>query len=80
MADEPRRFFVPAGTLKTGDVTLSGDLAHRLARVLRLRRGDKVVLTEGGEREFEVELTDVSANAVVGVVTGDRPSPPEPAI
>jgi len=80
MADGPRRFFVPAGTLRAGKIALSGDLAHRLARVLRLRRGDKVVLTEGGEREFEVELTGVSANAVTGVVTGDRPSPPEPVV
>lgn len=80
MAERPRRFFVPAGTLKARNITLSGDLAHRLARVLRLRRGDRVVLTEGGEREFEVELTDVSANAVTGVVTGDHPSPPEAAI
>jgi len=80
MTDGPRRFFVPDGTLKARKIALSGDLAHRLARVLRLRRGDKVVLTEGGEREFEVELTGVSANAVTGVVTGDRPSPLEPAI
>ena len=60
MADAPRRFFVPPGTLRARNVTLSGDLAHRLARVLRLRRGDRVVLTDGGEREFEVELTDVA--------------------
>ena len=80
MADAPRRFFVPAGSLGARNVTLSGDLAQRLARVLRLRRGDTVVLTEGGEREFEVELTDVSAKSVTGVVTGDRASPPEPAV
>jgi len=80
MADAPRRFFVPPGSLGARNITLSGDLAHRLARVLRLRRGDTVVLTEGGEREFEVELTDVSAKSVTGVVTGDRASPPEPAV
>lgn len=80
MADELRRFFVPAGTLEAHNITLSGSLAHRLGRVLRLRRGEHVVLTEGGEREFEVELTDVSAKAVTGVVKGDRPSPPEPPI
>ncbi len=79
-ADGRRRFFIPPGTLESGEVTLTGDLAHRLARVLRLRRGDVVVLTEGGEREFEVELTDVSANTVTGAVTGDRPSPPEPVV
>ncbi|HEY5641082.1 MAG TPA: RsmE family RNA methyltransferase [Dehalococcoidia bacterium] len=79
-ADGPRRFFVPPGTLEAGEVALSGDLAHRLSRVLRLRRGDVVILTEGGEREFEVELSDVSANTVTGAVTGDRPSPPEPAV
>ena len=43
-----RRFFVPAGTLQGGEVTLSGDLAHRLVRVLRMKRGDSVILSEGG--------------------------------
>ncbi|MEX1195720.1 MAG: RsmE family RNA methyltransferase [Dehalococcoidia bacterium] len=77
MTNERRRFFVPAGTLKPGQITLSGDLAHRLARVLRLRAGDRVVLTEGGPRQFEVELTDVSAKRVTGVVVGDEAAPVE---
>ncbi len=75
-----RRFYVPPGTLRARNVTLGPDLAHRLGRVLRLKRGDRVVLFDGGRREFEVELTAVSGNAVTAVVVGEQPSPPEPAV
>lgn len=80
MAEELRRFFVPEGTLGGDEVRLGGDLARRLARVLRLRRGDRIVLTEGGAREFEVELTEVSARVVAGTVVGERQSPSEPRV
>jgi 16S rRNA (uracil1498-N3)-methyltransferase len=75
-----RRFFVPPDTLGGGDIRLTGDLAHRLSRVLRLRSGDRVVLSEGGEMQYEVELTDVSAKAVVAAVVGELPSPEEPMV
>lgn len=74
-----RRFYVPAGSLRARNVTIGPPLAHRLGRVLRLKRGDRVVLFDGGAREYEVQLTGVSANAVTGVVVGERPAPPEPA-
>jgi len=81
MPNKLRRFFVPPGTIKAGaDVTLSGELAQRLARVLRLRRGDRVVLTEGGPRQFEVELSDVTPKSVAGVVVGDEASPEEASV
>jgi 16S rRNA (uracil1498-N3)-methyltransferase len=54
-------------------------MAHRLGRVLRLRRGDRAVLFDGGPREYEVELTGVSGNAVTALVAAERPAPPEPA-
>ena len=79
-SSEPRRFFVDASVLRARNVTITGDLAHRLARVLRLRRGDEVVLTSGGPREYVVRLDGVSANAITGVVTGERASPAEAAI
>jgi 16S rRNA (uracil1498-N3)-methyltransferase len=77
---DPRRFFVPPGSLRARHITLGPELAHRLGRVLRLRRGDRVILTEGGRREYEVQITAVSANALTGTVVGERAAPEEPAV
>jgi len=73
-----RRFFVPPGSLRARNVTLGPELAHRFGRVLRLRRGDRVLLSEGGAREYEVQLTGVSSYAVTGVVLAEREARPEP--
>ena len=78
MTQPIRRFFVPPGSLRARNVTLGPDLAHRLGRVLRLKRGDRVVLSEGGTREYEVQLTGVSPYAITGVVLTERQAPPEP--
>ena len=75
-----RRFFVPPGSLRARNVTLGPDLAHRLGRVLRLKRGDHVLLSEGGARDYEVQLTGVSPYAVTGIVIAEHPAPPEPAV
>ncbi len=75
-----RRFFVPPGSLRARNVTLGSDLAHRLGRVLRLKRGDHVVLSEGGSREYEVQLTAVSPYAVTAVVIAERDAPAEPEV
>ena len=68
MTQPIRRFFVPRGSLRARNVTLGPELAHRLGRVLRLRRGDHVILSEGGLREYEVQLTAISPHAATGVV------------
>jgi 16S rRNA (uracil1498-N3)-methyltransferase len=78
--DDLRRFFAPPESLRARNVTITGDLAHRLSRVLRYRRGDHLILAGGGRVESEVQLYGVSANAVTGVVVGERPAPPEPAV
>ena len=75
-----RRFFVPPGSLRARNVTLGPDLAHRLGRVLRLKRGDHVLLSEGGARDYEVQLTGVSPYAVTAIVIAEHPAPPEPAV
>jgi 16S rRNA (uracil1498-N3)-methyltransferase len=80
VADEPRRFFVDEKLLRAKNVTLTGDLAHRLAKVLRYKRGDMIVLAGGGAKDFVVQLAAVSSNAVTGVVTGEQAPPREPTI
>lgn len=80
MTDPLRRFFVPAGSVRARHVTLGPELAHRLGRVLRLRVGDHVVLTEGGAHEYEVQITAVSGNALTANVIAERPPPHEPEV
>lgn len=75
-----RRFFVPPGTVAGPEVVLPPELARRLAKVLRLQRGDRVVLADGGGRDYEVELKEVSARAASAFVVGERPSPLEPSV
>jgi 16S rRNA (uracil1498-N3)-methyltransferase len=80
MRDPLRRFFVPRGSLRARHVTLGPELAHRLGRVLRLRAGDHVILTEGGAHEYEVQITAVSGNALTANVIRERNPPQEPGV
>lgn len=75
-----RRFFVPRGSVRARNVTLGPEMAHRLGRVLRLKRGDRVIFTEGGPREFEAQITGISGQALTAVVVGEREPPPEPSV
>ncbi len=80
MSDELRRFFVPRGSVRARNVTLGPEMAHRLGRVLRLKRGDHIVLSEGGRRDFEAQITGVSGQALTAVVVGERDAPHEPVV
>jgi len=71
---------VPRGSVRARNVTLGPEMAHRLGRVLRLKRGDRVIFTEGGPREFEAQITGVSGHALTAVVVGEREAPPEPGV
>jgi 16S rRNA (uracil1498-N3)-methyltransferase len=68
------------GTLQGSDVTLTGDVAHRVARVLRMKRGDNIILSEGGEAEYEIELTGVTSDAIAGTLTQRLDKPAEPRV
>lgn len=75
-----RRFFVPPGVLGGREVILPPELARRLATVLRLKRGDRLVLADGSGRDYEVQLNAVSPRSVAAAVVAQRPSPPEPSL
>ncbi|MCH7577711.1 MAG: 16S rRNA (uracil(1498)-N(3))-methyltransferase [Chloroflexi bacterium] len=75
-----RRFFVPPDVLGSREVDLPPELARRLATVLRLKRGERLVLADGSGRDYEVELTAVSPRSATAAVVAERPSPPEPSL
>jgi 16S rRNA (uracil1498-N3)-methyltransferase len=45
-----------------------------------MKRGDHVILSDGGKREYEVQFTAVSPHAITGVIIGEQDGPPEPAV
>ncbi|MGI8856791.1 MAG: RsmE family RNA methyltransferase [Thermomicrobiales bacterium] len=75
------RFFVTADSRAADDVTLTGGIAHQIARVLRLRSNEEIVLipTNGEDAvEWRVRLGTVETRMVAGTVVAERPGLPEP--
>lgn len=59
--------------LRTGArQTLKGDAANHVLRVLRLRRGDGLVVFDGSGSDFEAEITDLGRNDVTVLVGTGR--------
>lgn len=50
------RFFIPPEALRTQPVILTGDQAHQIRRVLRLRLGDRVTLLDGEGWAYDARL------------------------
>jgi len=62
------------------EVQLDDPLSHRLRSVLRMRKGDIVVLLDGRGYEYEAVLEDVDGPAVRARVRERRPGLPEPPV
>ncbi len=74
------RFFVPPDTIAGEEVRLGGDLARQIVRVLRLRRGTRIVLLNSKREEYDVELLEVGTEGVTGRVVGRREASREPLV
>jgi len=74
------RFFVSPETLQDDTAELDRELSHRLRHVMRLRRGDRVVLVDGRGNEFEAELEDVSSPTIRAAILLRREGLPEPLV
>jgi len=74
------RFFIPPENMTNGQAKLTGEQARQLAQVLRLRPGDMVVVLDDTGWEYEVRLTAVSREKVVGDVLERRTAVGEPTV
>lgn len=70
------RSFLPPGRWGEGKVVLSGEEAHHLARVLRVRPGEAVTLFDGQGREANAKVARVEAGEVLLEVGAPRVVPP----
>jgi 16S rRNA (uracil1498-N3)-methyltransferase len=75
------RFFVAPATLASAPaVALTGEIARQIARVLRLRPGERVVLFDGSGREWLVRLTAVTPDTATGAIERERAGDAEPRL
>ena len=72
------RFFVPPSWVQGNEVTISGPQAHQIARVLRMRPGDDVIVLDNSGWEIEVRLLSVDGTMVKGEVVHRRLADREP--
>ncbi|MEW5762109.1 MAG: 16S rRNA (uracil(1498)-N(3))-methyltransferase [Bacillota bacterium] len=74
------RFFVPPAAWERDRATITGRDYHHIRHVLRLEAGAKLRLLDGDGRVYDAVIEKVDRGALVAVVTGEVPAPPEPPL
>ncbi len=73
-----QRFFIPSDWIAGDTVRLCGVPAHQIRVVLRMHAGARVIVLDGSGWEYEIELNEVGAREVRGVVVEKRSATAEP--
>lgn len=77
------RFFVSPQTLigvtKGSPISIEGEVAQQISRVLRMRPGDEVLLLDGRGYEYRVGLLEVGKEEIRGEALGKKAVKTEPA-
>jgi 16S rRNA (uracil1498-N3)-methyltransferase len=72
------RFFVPSDWIRGNEVRVTGPQAQQIARVLRMRPGDAIVILDNSGWEIETRLIVVDRDLVRGEVLRRRLADREP--
>ncbi len=59
-----RRFIIPVSAITEDTVTITGDLFHHMVHVLRLKRGSRICLVDGGGREYTGVIRRMNGESV----------------
>ena len=70
-----RRFF--CDNITTDTAVITGDDAHHIARVLRMKAGDALSLCDGAGQEYDARIVSVSPESVSCVVSNPHASEAE---
>jgi 16S rRNA (uracil1498-N3)-methyltransferase len=80
MSERLRRVYVDAPCAPGGRLDLDPDESHHVARVLRVSRGDGLVVFDGRGGEWDAVVDAVLRDRVTVVIGEPRPGSPEPPI
>ena len=73
-----KQFFIDPSTIISGKVYIRGELAHRITRVLRVKKGERLILLDGHGLQYLVELERVGSGEVDAVVLSMNRAENEP--
>ncbi len=62
------RFFVPPSSIEEDTVVLSGAVVHQIRNVLRLKRGDEIIVLDDSGWEYQAQLRSVDQHRVTASV------------
>ena len=74
------RFFVSKDSFHGDKVLLGSDHAHQLRDVLRMKEGEHIVVLDNEGLEYDVVLTQVRREQVIGQIEEKRPASGEPVV
>lgn len=74
------RFFVPFKSIEQNRVVMPEECSNQITKVLRLKRGDKIIVLDNRGVEYEVELTQMISREVIGNILSRKASSGEPKL
>ena len=72
------RFFIPPKWVTPSTVRLRGQTARQIKTVLRLKRGDNIIVLDNSGMEWQVTLTNIGQDEVEGQIVAEQPAQGEP--
>lgn len=74
------RFFVPPSSIKNDEIIFPQEIAKQITKVLRLQKGDNVIVLDGKQKEYKVMLTQLTNSQVLGKIISSNFNNSEPII
>ncbi len=74
------RFFVDADNIENDSITITGDDAHHIARVLRMHTGDTLTVCDKNGTDFDTVITALGGNTVQTKILSSAPARTEPPV
>jgi 16S rRNA (uracil1498-N3)-methyltransferase len=72
------RFFIPPQWINPPTVCLHGQTARQIKTVLRMKRGDHIIVLDNSGMEWQVTLTNVDQDEMAGQIVAEQPAQGEP--
>ena len=70
-----RRFLIPTHLVADETITITGELFHHMARVLRLKKGSRIILADGGGREYLGTICQVDGESIAVTLEESHAAP-----
>jgi 16S rRNA (uracil1498-N3)-methyltransferase len=74
------KFFVPKENIKNDTILINSEDVSHITRVLRMEKGDTLLLCDGRGFDYDAEITDISSKEIICKITSSRKSDTEPNI